>query len=95
MSDNLKFKEAMEKLEKIVDELEKGDLDLDEAINKFEEGIKLSKLLKKKLDEAEQKIEIIKKKEIKGYIDESGESIDNEKKEDYVLEDKTEEMKLL
>ena len=37
------FEENMEELEKIVTELEKGDLNLEESISKFEEGIKLSK----------------------------------------------------
>ena len=37
------FENNMENLEKIVTELEKGDLNLDESISKFEEGIKISK----------------------------------------------------
>ena len=41
------FETNMESLEKIVTELEKGDLNLDESISKFEDGIKISKECKK------------------------------------------------
>ena len=53
----IKFEEALEKLEKITEELENGNLGLDETIKKFEEGVRLFKLCKKKLQEAELKIE--------------------------------------
>jgi len=53
----IKFEEALEKLEKITEELENGNLGLDEMIKKFEEGVQLFKLCKKKLQEAELKIE--------------------------------------
>ena len=43
MSKEINFEETMQELEKIVQELEKGDLNLDDSINKFEEGMKLSK----------------------------------------------------
>ena len=55
----LNFEETMENLEKIVQELEKGDLNLDDSIAKFEEGIKLSKSASKYLEEAEKKITIL------------------------------------
>jgi exodeoxyribonuclease VII small subunit len=50
------FELSMEQLERIVAELESGDLSLEESIKKFEEGIKLSKMCSKMLDETEQKI---------------------------------------
>ena len=53
------FEDNMENLEKIVTELEKGDLNLDESISKFEEGIKISKECNKTLEEAEKKITIL------------------------------------
>ena len=56
---NSSFEENMENLEKIVTELEKGDLNLDESIAKFEEGIKISKGCNKILEEAEKKITIL------------------------------------
>ncbi|MFP4193941.1 MAG: exodeoxyribonuclease VII small subunit [Desulfobacterales bacterium] len=50
------FEESMEKLEKIVEELEAGDLPLDKALKKFEEGVVLSRFCFEKLDETEKKI---------------------------------------
>ena len=56
------FENNMENLEKIVTELEKGDLNLDESIAKFEEGIKISKECSKILEDAEKKITILLEK---------------------------------
>ncbi len=56
------FENNMENLEKIVSELEKGDLNLDESISKFEEGIRMSKECNKILEEAEKKITILLEK---------------------------------
>ena len=53
------FEEKMEDLEKIVSELEKGDLNLDDSVSKFEEGIKISKECNKILEGAEKKITIL------------------------------------
>jgi len=50
------FELAMKQLEKIVQELESGDMPLEKAIKKFEEGIKISKYCSEKLDESEKKI---------------------------------------
>ena len=47
----------MSRLEQIVDELEKGELDIDKSLKIFEEGIKMSRVCSKKLNEAEKKIE--------------------------------------
>lgn len=55
----MKFEEAMQNLEKIALELEKGDLDLDTSMEKFEQGMKLSKECNKILEEAEKKITIL------------------------------------
>lgn len=57
------FENNMENLEKIVTELEKGDLNLDESISKFEEGIKISKECNKMLEDAEKKITILLEKD--------------------------------
>jgi len=59
----MKFEDALEKLNKIVQALESGDLDLDQAIKKFEEGNKLRQFCEKKLKETERKIEVILKDE--------------------------------
>ena len=53
------FEEQMESLEKIVGELEKGELNLDDSVAKFEEGIKISKECNKILEEPEKKITIL------------------------------------
>ncbi|MFI5303293.1 MAG: exodeoxyribonuclease VII small subunit [Nitrospiria bacterium] len=56
---NLKFEEAMSKLEEIVKSLEKGDLPLDKAMASFEEGVTLSKICMKYLEEADRKVEVL------------------------------------
>ncbi len=53
MSDKLSFEKALEALEKLVDDLEKGDLPLEEAVKKYEEGMRLSKQCKTMLEKAE------------------------------------------
>lgn len=53
------FEESMTKLEQIVTELENGNLNLDESVNKFEEGMKISKQCNKILEEAEKRITIL------------------------------------
>ncbi len=57
------FEENMEQLEKIVTELEKGDLNLDESVKKFEQGMKISKKCNDILEKAEKKITILLKQE--------------------------------
>ena len=56
---NLKFEDAMARLEEIVNGLEKGDLSLDKSLKMFEEGVRLSKSCLKMLDEAQQKVEVL------------------------------------
>jgi len=58
---NQTFEKAMNKLEKIVQELESTDLPLEKAIKKFEEGVQLSKFCSEKLDETEKKVTILLK----------------------------------
>ncbi len=57
----VKFEEALARLEAIVSELERGELPLDDSMRIFEEGIKLSKVCLKMLDDAERKVEILVK----------------------------------
>ena len=57
------FENAMKRLEAIVQEIESGDLTLDEALKKFQEGVKLSKFCSNKLDETEKKVSILLKDE--------------------------------
>ena len=56
-----KFEDALNKLEKIVDDLEGGELKLDDAIKKYEEGMKLSALCDKKLNVIKKRIEVLVK----------------------------------
>jgi len=58
---SLKFESALEKLEKIVEEMESGDLPLDEILKKYEEGSGLVRYCAGKLTEAEKRIEILMK----------------------------------
>ena len=53
------FEDAMTQLEKIVQELESGDLPLEKALKKFEEGVRLSKFCFDKLEETEKKITLL------------------------------------
>ena len=59
----IKFEDAMQKLEIIANELEKGDLSLEESVVKFEEGMKLSKQCSDMIEEAEKKITILLQKD--------------------------------
>ena len=56
-----KFEDCLARLEKIVHELEKGELPLEKALALFEEGVQLSSSCRKELDDAEGKIEILMK----------------------------------
>jgi exodeoxyribonuclease VII small subunit len=53
------FEQAMQQLEKIVQEMESGDLPLEKAVTKFEEGIELTRHCSRILDETEQKINLL------------------------------------
>jgi exodeoxyribonuclease VII small subunit len=55
----LNFEGAMDRLEKIVEQMESGKLPLEEVIVRYEEGMKLVKICQERLANAEQKIEII------------------------------------
>ena len=57
------FEESMGKLEEIVTELENGNLNLDESVNKFEEGMKIAKQCNSILQNAEKKISILLEKD--------------------------------
>ena len=56
MEQEMKFEQQMKKLQEIVEKLEKGDVDLDESIHLYEEGLKLSKGIRGQLDGFEKKI---------------------------------------
>jgi len=56
-----KFEAALARLEEIVKELETGDLPLEQSLKLYEEGIKLSRLCNKRLEDAERRVEILLK----------------------------------
>jgi exodeoxyribonuclease VII small subunit len=56
------FEKSLARLEEVVKRLESADLSLDEAMNLFEEGVKLSRECQKNLEEAEGRVEILLKK---------------------------------
>ena len=53
----IKFEDALKRLDEIVTKLEDGDLELEKSIELFEEGIVMAKNCQKKLDEADSRIE--------------------------------------
>ena len=56
------FEESLEELENIVDQLERGQLTLDESIETFEKGMKLALLCNQKIEDSEKKIEVLMEK---------------------------------
>lgn len=60
---DVKYEEALKRLEKLVAELDKSEIDLETRLKKFEEGTKLARLLLKKLDQAKKKVEVLVKSE--------------------------------
>jgi len=57
----VKFEEALKKLEKIVETLESGELSLDEALKKYQEGIELSRMCGQRLETAKKMIDTLVK----------------------------------
>ena len=57
------FETKMESLEEVVAKLEKGDLSLEDSLNEFEKGMKISKDCSKLLEDAEKRITIILEKD--------------------------------
>jgi len=87
MEKDIKFEKAMERLEEIVQGLEKGDLSLEDSLKIFEEGIRLSQVCMARLDEAEKKVEILMKEKgktvLKPFLPEAtGDEDKNKRSED-------------
>jgi exodeoxyribonuclease VII small subunit len=59
----ISFEKALADLEKVVTELEEGDLSLDASLKRYEDGVKLVRLCREKLDKAKKKIETLIKNE--------------------------------
>jgi exodeoxyribonuclease VII small subunit len=56
-----KFETSLARLDEIVQELEKGELPLEQSLKLFEEGVKLARICSVRLEEAERKVEILLK----------------------------------
>ncbi len=67
---DISFEKALEKLEKIVEELEEGNLSLDASLKKYEDGVKLARSCQEKLDKAKRKIELLIKKDEGLFVEE-------------------------
>lgn len=59
----IKFEEALKKLEKIVADLEGGKFSLDESLKKYEEGVRIVQSCSKILESAQKKVEVLTKKD--------------------------------
>ena len=70
------FESKMASLEKIVAELEKGDLSLEDSVSKFEEGMKIAQKCNNILEDAEKKITILLEKN--GDLEENSFDVNNE-----------------
>lgn len=57
--ENMTFEAAIEELDGLVDQLENGELALDDALKKFERGIALARAGQNKLSDAEQRVSIL------------------------------------
>ena len=58
---DIKFEDALQRLEEIVDKLESGELPLEQSLKVFEEGVGLARRCAKYLEEAEKRIETLTK----------------------------------
>ena len=63
----MSFEENLKKLEDIVSKLEKGDVPLEESVKLFEEGVGLTKILQKTLDDAEGKIKVVMSSSVEDF----------------------------
>lgn len=59
MAKQMSFESSLRELERIVGQLEAGDLPLEQSLELFEQGVRLSRECQRRLDEAEQKVEIL------------------------------------
>lgn len=71
MNKSMTFEKAMKKLEEIVQELENGELTLEDSFRKFEEGVKLSRYCSSKLEETEKKVSLLLKNDHGNMIETS------------------------
>ena len=75
----VKFEDAIKKLEKIVGDLESGKFSLDESLKKYEEGIRLAQSCSKILETANKKVDVLSKKDTGFELKEFDEAAQNER----------------
>ncbi|SKA82007.1 Exodeoxyribonuclease VII small subunit [Caloramator quimbayensis] len=68
--ENIKFEDALKRLEEIADYMESDNLSLEESLKMFEEGMRLADFCNKKLDSAQKKISIILKDKDSNIVEE-------------------------
>ena len=59
--DQIPFDEGLDKLEAAIQKLEEGDLSLEDAIQCYEDGMKLSAMLQEKLEAAQRRVEVLRR----------------------------------
>lgn len=62
-SDKVDFESAISELESLVEQMEQGDITLEQSLKNFERGIELTRSCQKALQEAEQKVQILTQKQ--------------------------------
>ena len=62
------FEDALKRLEEVLDALEHGELNLEEAVKAFEEGVKLVRFCHDKLDDVERRVDLLLKDEAGRFI---------------------------
>ena len=72
------FEKKLIRLEEIVEKMESGDLQLDDSLKLFEEGVKLSRDCNQELDKAEQKVKLLLKVDDDGQVTDKDFEIPNE-----------------
>jgi len=80
--EELGFEEALKRLEAIVTKLEEGNLLLEEALQAFEEGVRLARICSKRLEEGEKKISVLLRSEEGELVERPFEEMGEEKGED-------------
>ncbi|WP_349431405.1 exodeoxyribonuclease VII small subunit [Methylomarinum sp. Ch1-1] len=63
------FEDSMAELEQLVEQMEQGDITLEESLQSFERGIKLTRICQKALQDAEQKVQVLLEKDGKQTLE--------------------------
>jgi exodeoxyribonuclease VII small subunit len=69
-TDKIDFESALKELETLVEQMEQGDISLEQSLENFERGIVLTRACQKALQEAEQKVQILTQKQGEDTVEE-------------------------